>query len=102
MGAHHRGVVFSPLLPVNNRAQDAKPSHALRPGQGVLAVNRWLKAYCNQNALVFPDCYSAGVDDQGVLRRELSNGRSHRNASGYRIMAPLAEGAIETALAHEP
>ena len=98
----HVGLVFSSLLPVNNCAQAAKPPHAPRLGQGILAVNRWLKAHCNQNALVFLDCYPAMVDERGMLKRELSDGRLHPDAFGYKIMAPLAERAIETALAHEP
>lgn len=97
---HHIGVVFSSLLPVNNYTPDAKESYALRPGQRILAVNRWLRAYCDKNALVFLDYYSAMVDDKGMLRRELSDEGLHPNRAGYKIMAPLAERAIETALAH--
>jgi lysophospholipase L1-like esterase len=65
-------------------------------------VNHWLKAYCDRNALVFLDYYSAMVDDKGMLKRELSDEGLHPNAAGYKIMAPLAEKAIETALAHQP
>jgi acyl-CoA thioesterase I len=97
---HHIGVVFSSLLPVNNYTQDAKESYALRPRQRILAVNHWLRAYCDKNALVFLDYYSAMVDDKGMLKRELSDEGLHPNRAGYKIMAPLAERAIEAALAH--
>jgi len=96
---HHIRVVFSSLLPVNNYTQDAKESYALRPGRRILAVNRWLRAYCDKNALVFLDYYAAMVDDKGMLKRELSDEGLHPNAAGYKIMAPLAERAIEAALA---
>jgi lysophospholipase L1-like esterase len=99
---HHIVVVFSSLLPVNNYTQDAKESYALRPGQRILAVNRWLRAYCGKNALVFLDYYSAMVDDKGMLKRELSDEGLHPNGAGYKIMAPLAERAIKTAFAHQP
>jgi lysophospholipase L1-like esterase len=39
------------------------------------------------------------VDDKGLLRTELSGDDLHPNAAGYAIMAPLAEAAIQTALA---
>jgi len=96
---HHIRLVFSSLLPVNNYTQDAKESYALRPGRRILAVNRWLRAYCDKNALVFLDYYAAMVDDKGMLKRELSDEGLHPNAAGYKIMAPLAERAIEAALA---
>jgi lysophospholipase L1-like esterase len=99
---HHIAVVFCSLLPVNNYTQDAKESYALRPGQRILAVNRWLRAYCDKNALVFLDYYSAMVDDKGMLKRELSDEGLHPNGAGYKIMAPLAERAIQSALAHQP
>jgi lysophospholipase L1-like esterase len=98
---HHIRVVFSSLLPVNNYTQDAKESYALRPGPRILALNRWLKTYCDKNALVFLDYYSAMVDDRGMLKRDLSDEGLHPNRAGYKIMAPLAERAIETALARE-
>ena len=98
---HHIRVVFSSLLPVNNYTQDAKESYALRPAARILAVNHWLRTYCDKNALVFLDYYSALVDAQGMLKRELSDEGLHPNAAGYKIMAPLAQKAIEAALAQE-
>jgi len=97
---HHIRVVFSSLLPVNNYTQEAKESYALRPGERILRVNRWLRAYCEQNALVFLDYYSAMVDDKGMLKRELSDEGLHPNAAGYKIMAPRPERGREAALAH--
>lgn len=99
--AHHMAVVFASLLPVNNYTEDAKESYALRPGERILAINRWLRAYCDSNALVYLDYYSAMVDDKGMLKRELSDEGLHPNPAGYKIMAPLAEKAIKTALRHE-
>jgi lysophospholipase L1-like esterase len=96
---HHIRVVFSSLLPVNDYTQDAKESYALRPSPRILALNRWLKTYCDKNALVFLDYHSAMVDDQGMLKRDLSDEGLHPNRAGYKIMARLAERAIETALA---
>jgi acyl-CoA thioesterase-1 len=38
------------------------------------------------------------VDDHGLLRKELAADGLHPNDAGYKIMAPLAQAAIEQAL----
>jgi lysophospholipase L1-like esterase len=90
------------LLPVNNYTEMAKESYALKPGRRILAVNHWLRAYCDKNALVFLDYCSAMVDGKGMLKLELSDEGLHPDRARYKIMALLAEGAIETALARRP
>ena len=99
---HHIRVVFALLLPVNNYTEDAKESFALRPRERILALDTWLKDYCAKNGLVYLDYFSAMVDDKGMLKRGLSDEGLHPNASGYKIMAPLAEKAIARAIASRP
>jgi lysophospholipase L1-like esterase len=67
-----------------------------------LALNSWLKNYCTQNGLVYLDYFPALSDDHGMLRRDLSDDGLHPSADGYKIMAPLADKAIDTALANKP
>jgi lysophospholipase L1-like esterase len=98
---HHIRVVFASLLPVNNYTEDAKESFALRPRKRILALNAWLKDYCEKNGLAYLDYFSAMVDDKGMLRRDLSDEGLHPNVAGYKIMAPLAEKAIANALTSE-
>jgi len=100
--AHHIRVVFASLLPVNNYTDNAKESFALRPRERILALNTWLKDYCAKSGFVYLDYFSAMVDDKGMLKRDLSDEGLHPNASGYKIMAPLAEKAIAHALAGKP
>ena len=95
---HHIGVVFASLLPVHNYTPEAKESFALRPRERILALNAWLKDYCDKNGLLYLDYSSALVDDHGMLRRDLSDDGLHPNAAGYKIMAPLAEKTIAKAL----
>jgi len=38
------------------------------------------------------------VDDKGFLKKELADDGLHPNPAGYKVMAPLAQGAIEKAL----
>jgi lysophospholipase L1-like esterase len=99
---HHIRAVFASLLPVNNYTEDAKESFALRPHKRILALNTWLKDYCAKNGLVYLDYFSAMVDGKGMLKRALSDEGLHPNASGYKIMAPLAEKAIAQAIAGRP
>ena len=97
--AHAIRMVFASVLPVYNYTQDAKESFALRPRERILALNEWLKDYCAKHRLVYLDYFSALVDDRGMLRRELSDDGLHPTAAGYKIMAPLAESAIQKAQA---
>jgi lysophospholipase L1-like esterase len=98
---HHIPVVFASLLPAHNYTQESKESFALRPRERILALNAWLKDYCAKNGLVYLDYFSALIDDQGMLRRDLSDDGLHPNKAGYKIMAPLAEKAIAVALASQ-
>ncbi len=89
-------IVLSSLLPV---CDYIKPQTAQRPPEKILALNRWLKDYAGKNRFVYLDYFSAMVDDNGMLRRELTNDGLHPNAAGYEVMTPLAEKAIAYALA---
>jgi lysophospholipase L1-like esterase len=95
--ANHIRVVFSSILPVNNYTERAKEFFAQRPMERILALNRWLQDYCQQNHLIYLDYFSAVVDEKGMLKRELAEDGLHPNKAGYAIMAPLAEKAIAKA-----
>jgi lysophospholipase L1-like esterase len=97
--AHRIQVVFASVLPVNNYTHDAEESFALRPRERILTLNKWLKEYCAKNRFVYLDYFSALVDEQGMLKRNLADDGLHPTDTGYKIMAPLAEKAIQKALA---
>jgi len=48
---------------------------------------------------VYLDYFSSVVDERGMLKRTLSDDGLHPTDAGYKIMAPLAEKAIQKALA---
>jgi lysophospholipase L1-like esterase len=91
-------MVFASVLPVHNYTHDAEESFALRPRARILALNKWLKDYCAKNRLVYLDYFSALVDERGMLQRALADDGLHPTDAGYRIMASLAEKAIQKAL----
>ena len=97
--AHNVRVVFSSVLPVHNYTPESQEMYAERSPEKILALNRWLKQYCGDRDLVYLDYFSAMVDDKGLLKKDLAVDGLHPNAAGYKIMAPLAEAAITTALA---
>ena len=97
--AHSIRVVFSSVLPVHNYTPESQEMYAERSPEKILALNRWLKQYCGDRDLVYLDYFSAMVDDKGLLKKDLAVDGLHPNAAGYKIMAPLAEAAITTALA---
>jgi lysophospholipase L1-like esterase len=98
--AHRIRVVFASVLPVHNYTHDAEESFALRPRDRILALNKWLKDYCAKNGFVYLDYFSALVDERDMLKRALAEDGLHPTDAGYKIMASLAEKAIQKALAN--
>jgi lysophospholipase L1-like esterase len=95
--AHSNGikVVLSSLTPV---CDYIKPQTERRPPAKIVALNQWIKSYCNKTGDVYLDYYSATIDDHQMFKRELTYDGLHPNAQGYEVMAPLAEKAITQAL----
>ncbi len=96
---HHIRVVLSSLLPINDYTPAAESFFLQRSPEKILQLNRWAKDYCAKNGYVYLDYFSAMVDDKGFLRGNLTQDGLHPNAAGFAIMAPLAEAAIQRALA---
>lgn len=88
-------VVLASLLPV---CDYIKPQTARRPPEKIVALNAWIKEYAAKNRFIYLDYYSAMVDDNKMLKQELTYDGLHPNDAGYEVMAPLAEKAIAVAL----
>ena len=99
---HGIRVVFASVLPVHNYTPESKELFETRHPHDILALNTWLGDYCAENGLVYLDYFEKMVDDQGLLKRDLSDDGLHPNSAGYKVMAPLAEVAIGKALASKP
>ena len=100
--ANQIAVVFSSVLPVHNYTPKSQDFFAQRSPAKILALNRWLKDYCATNGVVYLDYFTAMVDDQGLLKRDLADDGLHPNPAGFKIMAPMADAAIGKALAAKP
>jgi lysophospholipase L1-like esterase len=87
-------VVLSSVLP----AYDFPWRRGIEPAPKVVALNAWMKCYAAQAGAVYLDYYSKMVDARGGLSPEMASDGVHPTEAGYRIMAPLAEAAIQQAL----
>ncbi|MGB9204582.1 MAG: SGNH/GDSL hydrolase family protein [Terriglobales bacterium] len=96
--AHGIGVVFSSVLPVHDYTPESQDFFGQRPPEKIVELNRWLKAFCAAGGCVYLDYFSALVDKNGLLAKELADDGLHPNQAGYKVMAPLAERAIGEAL----
>jgi lysophospholipase L1-like esterase len=101
-GVHGIRVIFSSVTPVHDYTERSKAFFAERPMAKILALNRWLVSYCAAHHLIYLDYFSHMVDDKGMLQKDLSEDGLHPNAAGFKVMAPLAEAAIEKALKEKP
>lgn len=95
--ANNIRVVLASVMPV---CDYIKPQTAKRPPEKIVALNTWIKDYCTRNHCIYLDYYSAMVDSNGMLKRELTYDGLHPNNAGYEVMAPLAQQAIDQALSH--
>jgi lysophospholipase L1-like esterase len=98
--ANNIKVIYSSVLPVHNYTERSKDFFAQRSPEKILALNRWLQDYCatDSHGGAYLDYFSALVDDKGLMKKDLAEDGLHPNAAGYKIMAPMAETAIEKAL----
>jgi len=93
-------VIFSSVLPVHNYTPRSQNLFAQRSPEKIIALNLWLKNYVAEHpGCLYLDYFSAMVDEKGLLKRDLADDGLHPNSAGYKIMVPLAEVAIEKALA---
>jgi lysophospholipase L1-like esterase len=93
-------VIYSSVLPIHNYTERSKDFFAQRSPEKILALNRWLKDYCatKSNGCVYLDYFDAMVDDKGLMKRDLADDGLHPNAAGFKIMAPMADAAIQKEL----
>jgi lysophospholipase L1-like esterase len=93
--ASHIRVVLASVLPVS----DYPWQPGLQPANKVRVLNAWLKSYAASNGATYLDYYSALANAQGGMEARLASDGVHPTPAGYTIMAPLAQRAIERALA---
>jgi lysophospholipase L1-like esterase len=100
--AHGIRVVLASVMPVadvKNPDGTTLAQTIRRPPDKILALNAWIKWYAAEHGDVYLDYFSAMVDDKGFFKSDLTYDGLHPQGKGYAVMAPLAEKAIQQALA---
>ena len=87
-------VVLSSVLP----AADFRWAPGKEPAPKVIALNRWIREYAERVGETYLDYHTVMADARGGLPKDLASDEVHPTEAGYRIMAPLAEQAIQRAL----
>ncbi len=87
-------VVLSSALPASSYSW--RP--AIHPADKIIELNKMIKAYADDNNMVYLDYYSAMVDDNKGLKKEYGRDSVHPNVEGYKIMEEMVEKAIKKAL----
>jgi lysophospholipase L1-like esterase len=100
--AHRIKLIMSTVLPVSDYHKDVNPAFEMtrqRPPELIRALNSWMQTFCGQHGYTFLDYYSETVDASGRLKADLADDGLHPNSAGYRVMAPLAQAAIDKTVA---
>ena len=93
---HGIKVILSSIMPIADYGR-AKMSEG-RPPADILKINAWMKDYAAKSGAVYCDYFTAMVDDKGFLKPGISMDGLHPNADGYKLIAPIAQAAIDEAL----
>jgi len=91
-------LIIASVLPVSDYHMHVNPAFEMskrRPPAQIEAINNWARTFAAQRTLGFLDYHAAMKDERGMLKAELADDGLHPNAAGYRIMAPLAQAAID-------
>jgi lysophospholipase L1-like esterase len=95
--AHGIKVILCSVTPIADYGR--APQSQQRPPADILKMNDWLKTYATKSGAIYADYFSALVDAKGFLKEGISMDGLHPNPMGYALMAPVAEAAIQKALA---
>ncbi|MFN0106410.1 MAG: GDSL-type esterase/lipase family protein [Bryobacteraceae bacterium] len=99
---HSIKVILASILPTSDHHKDRNPRFEMtrgRPLSVIRELNQYIVSMCKKRGFTYLDYYDATVDSSGQLKADLADDGLHPNADGYRIMAPLAQAAIEKTLA---
>jgi lysophospholipase L1-like esterase len=93
---HGIKVILCSVTPIADYGR-AKMSDG-RPPADINKVNTWMKTYAARVGAVYCDYFSALVDAGGMMKPGISMDGLHPNDQGYKLMAPVAQAAIDEAL----
>ncbi|MBF9239296.1 SGNH/GDSL hydrolase family protein [Hymenobacter sp. BT683] len=95
---HNIRVVLCSVTP----AADFWWRKGLLPAAKIVALNQQIKAYAAQSGCVYLDYHTPMADEQQGLKKVYGEDGVHPNLAGYRVMEPLLNQAVATALKRKP
>ncbi len=95
--ASHIRVILASVLPTS----DYPWLRGLQPAGKIRALNVWLRSYAASCGATYLDYYTALANAQGGMDERLASDGVHPTPAGYAIMAPLAQQAVDQALARQ-
>ena len=91
---NHIKVILCQYLPISEYSWRKD----LKPADKIIALNKAIKTYGNENGFTVLDYFSPLVNSHNGQRAELTIDGVHPNAAGYKIMAKVTDEAIAKAL----
>lgn len=94
-------VIIASVLPIHDYHAGTNPAFAMskaRPPATISNLNNWIRTFADNRHYTYLNYFDSMRDGAGQLRKELADDGLHPNATGYRVMAPLAQRAIEDTL----
>ena len=91
--------IFSKITPLNNYTPNAGTVLQDRHADELARLNTWLEGFCAGRGYTLIDYGSTLRDAKGLMRADYTTDGIHPTDSAYAVMAPVAEKAIESALA---
>jgi lysophospholipase L1-like esterase len=92
--AHDIKVILCSVLPSLFFPWNTK----IQPVEKIENLNKMIKKYAGENQYFYLDYYSAMVDADKGLQKAYSNDGMHPNKTGYELMIPIVDEAIEKVL----
>jgi lysophospholipase L1-like esterase len=103
--ANNIKVLLCSILPVSDYHKTENPRFEMsktHDPQLIRQVNQWMQGYCRSGTCTYVDYFSAMVDSAGLMQSDLADDGLHPNAKGYRIMAPIAQKALDDVIRPAP
>ncbi len=88
-------VVLGSVLPVYKYPWN----QSVNPIDSISSLNNLIKAYAQENEMIYADFYSPMVNEQMGLKSQYSGDGVHPNLAGYKVMEPIVLEAIDKAMA---
>ncbi len=96
--ANNIKVMLCSILPVSDYHKTENTRFEMSKNhdpQRIREINQWMQGYCKAGNCTYVDYFSAMVDSAAMMQADLADDGLHPNAKGYRIMAPIAQKAID-------